>query len=69
MMIANHDSTVINKLEASLTDDARVVIYDCHMFIVQATGDYPRVEQKKVLHSVWFLPCQQTLDLMGKVFS
>jgi hypothetical protein len=24
--------------EASLTDAARVVIYDCHMFIVQATG-------------------------------
>jgi hypothetical protein len=37
MMIVNDDSGVINKLEASLTDDARVVIYDCHMFIVQAT--------------------------------
>jgi hypothetical protein len=24
--------------EASHTDAARVVIYDCHMFIVQATG-------------------------------
>jgi hypothetical protein len=31
------DTRVINKLEASLTDDARVVIYDCHLFIVQAT--------------------------------
>ncbi len=39
MMIVNDDSRVINKLEASLTDDARVIIYDCHMFIVQATGD------------------------------
>ncbi len=38
MMIVNDDSMVINKLEASLTDDARVVIYDKHMFIVQATG-------------------------------
>ncbi len=38
MTIVNDDSRVINKLEASLTDDARVVIYDCHMFIVQATG-------------------------------
>ncbi len=37
MMIVNDNSRVINKLEASLTDDARVVIYDCHMFIVQAT--------------------------------
>ncbi len=35
--IVNDDSGVINKLETSLTDDARVVIYDCHMFIVQAT--------------------------------
>ncbi len=38
MMILNDDSGVINKLEASLTDDARVVIYDRHMFIVQAHG-------------------------------
>ncbi len=38
MMIANDDSRVISKLETSLTDDARVVIYDCHMFKVQATG-------------------------------
>jgi len=36
-MIVNDDSRVINKLEASLTDNARVVICDCHMFIVQAT--------------------------------
>jgi hypothetical protein len=38
MTIINDDSRVINKLEASLTDDARVVIYNGHMFIVQATG-------------------------------
>ncbi len=38
MMIINDNSRVINKLEASLTDDARVIIYDHHMFIVQATG-------------------------------
>jgi hypothetical protein len=29
---------VINKLETSLTGNTRVIIYDCHMFIVQATG-------------------------------
>jgi hypothetical protein len=39
MKIVNDASRVINKLETSLTDDARVVIYDCHMFTVQAT-DY-----------------------------
>jgi hypothetical protein len=37
IMTVNDDSWVINKLEASLTDDARVIIYNCHMFIVQAT--------------------------------
>jgi hypothetical protein len=37
-MIVNYASSSVNKLEASLNDDARVVIYDRHMFIVQATG-------------------------------
>ncbi len=36
--IVNYDSSIVSKFEASLTDDARVVIYDRHMFIVQATG-------------------------------
>ncbi len=38
MTIINDDSRVINKLEASLSDDGRVVIYNRQMFIVQATG-------------------------------
>ncbi len=38
MTIVNDNSRVINKLGASLTDDARVVIYDRHMFIVPKTG-------------------------------
>ncbi len=37
-MIVNYASSGINKLKASLNDDARVIIYDHHMFIVQATG-------------------------------
>ncbi len=37
-MIVNYASSVINKLEALLTDDTRVIIYDHHVFIVQATG-------------------------------
>jgi hypothetical protein len=37
MMIVNYTSSIINKLEALLTDDDRVVIYD-HVFIVQATA-------------------------------
>ncbi len=35
--IVNYDSSSINELKASLNDDARVVIYNHHMFIVQAT--------------------------------
>jgi hypothetical protein len=38
VMIVNYASSSVNKLKASLNDDARVVIYDCHMFIVQTTG-------------------------------
>ncbi len=41
MTIVNDDSRVIIKLETSLTDDARVIIYNLHMFIVQATGVKP----------------------------
>jgi hypothetical protein len=40
MTIINDDSRVVNELEASLTDDARVIIYDCRMFIVQATDPH-----------------------------
>jgi hypothetical protein len=38
MTIVNDDSRVVNKLEASLAENARVIVYDCHKFIVQATG-------------------------------
>jgi hypothetical protein len=37
MTIVNDNSRIVNMLEALLTDDARVVIYDRHMFIIQAT--------------------------------
>ncbi len=38
MMIVNYASSIVNKLKALHNDDARVVIYDRHVFIVQATG-------------------------------
>ncbi len=38
MMIVSYATNIVSKLEALLTDDARVVIYDHHVFIVQATG-------------------------------
>ncbi len=37
-MIVNDDSSIVIKVQASFTDDARVVIYDRHMFIVLATA-------------------------------
>jgi hypothetical protein len=36
MTIIKGDSRVVNKLETSLTDDARVIICDHRMFIAQA---------------------------------
>jgi hypothetical protein len=36
--IVNDDCSAVNMLEASLTDDARFIIYDRHMFIVEATA-------------------------------
>jgi hypothetical protein len=47
MMIVNDNSRVITKLETSITDDTRVIIYDRHMFIVQATGLIDKCEKKK----------------------
>ncbi len=38
MTNVNYASSSVNKLKASLKDDARVIIYDRHMFIVQAIG-------------------------------
>jgi hypothetical protein len=48
IMIVNDDFSVLNKWQVSLIDKARVIIYDNNMFIIQATGAYPRGEQ---LHS------------------
>jgi len=38
IVIVNDDySIIVNKLETSIIDDIRVVIYNCHTFIAQAT--------------------------------
>jgi hypothetical protein len=51
MMIVNDDSRFVNKLEASETDDPRVIIYNRHMFIVQATGvDLMKLFWSKITH-------------------
>jgi len=36
IMIVIDNSSIINKFVASLTDAAKVVIYNCHTFMVQA---------------------------------
>jgi hypothetical protein len=38
--IVNDNSSIVNKFEASLTYAYRVIIYNHHMIIVQATGPY-----------------------------
>jgi hypothetical protein len=48
MTIVNDNSRVVNKFETSLTDDARALIYDHHMFIVQAAGDSPFLPKGKI---------------------
>jgi hypothetical protein len=54
MTIVNDDSRVINKLEeASLTDDARVVIYDHHMFKVARAGIVFSIRQKACVFTLY----------------
>ncbi len=62
MTVINDDSRVITKHDNSLTNEARVVIYDCHMFIVQATEPARTARHCKVLHSGSLLPYSQILD-------
>ncbi len=38
-MIINYDSSIVNKWSFKLIEDARVVVYDCNRFIIQATGE------------------------------
>ncbi len=47
--ILNDNSSVVNKMEALLTDDTRDVIYDRHMFIIQATGFSRYIDAQSVL--------------------
>ena len=67
MTIVNYNSNIVNKFGASLTDDARVVIYECHMFIVHATdwvdasNDFFKFCQMKIL----FLLKVSTLNFMN----
>ncbi len=47
MTIGNDESRVVYELKTSLTDNARIVIYNCHVFIVQAT-EWVKVYQQSI---------------------
>jgi hypothetical protein len=55
--IVNYASSGINRLKASLNDDARVIIYNRHMFIVQATGMYYKTFYSSNSMKSYFYPC------------
>ncbi len=52
--IVNDDSSCINKCHLSLNDDARVIIYNCNMFIAQATtnGSLSNVQKRNQTQTV-----------------
>jgi hypothetical protein len=54
--IINDDCSIINKWRVSRSDDTRVVIYDCNMFMIQATGHFLSVleERKPKDRLFWF---------------
>jgi hypothetical protein len=53
-MILKDDTSIVNKFEASLTEDIRVVIYDWHMIIVQAT-EFMQILSSS--HNCYLLTC------------
>jgi hypothetical protein len=57
MTIINDNSRLINKLEASLTDDARVVIYDRHMFIVKPQDNLEVFSVQRISNNGWLRGC------------
>jgi len=44
--IVNDESSVVSKRSFKLIDDPRVIIHDCHRFIIQATGKKDIVNKK-----------------------
>jgi hypothetical protein len=49
-MIINDDSSIIIKWSFKLIDAARGIIYDCHMFILQAPGLYIGNNEKRLMN-------------------
>ncbi len=78
VMIIIDNSSIINKFVASHTDAAKVVIYDCHMFIVQVTGGVIALKMLVSLSSMqlrnkleclfmtWFFRLAELILLLGQ---
>ena len=64
MTIVNDDSSVISKWSCKLIDNARVVIYYCNMFIIQATGLTSTSRPGDKLYSIAAIG---TTSLLGKI--
>jgi len=64
--IVNYTSSIVNKLEALLTDDARVVIDDRLVFIVQATDDQFWVLITQVIIIYWKILLLEQRHLHGR---
>ncbi len=66
MTIVNGNSRVVTKFETLLNDDARVVIYNCHRFIIQASGASSLIQtlDLKIRH----LKCFWATTLRGSFF-
>jgi hypothetical protein len=68
MTITNDDSRVINKLDALLTDDDRAIIYNRHMFIVQATElEFKKTKIKILVRRLKSVKETKLIDKMNKI--
>ncbi len=53
MTIVNDDSSVVSVQSFQLIDNARGIIYNRHMFIIQATGSFVDKDKISSLWQVW----------------
>jgi hypothetical protein len=67
MTIVNYTSSSVNKLKALHTHNARVIIYDRHVFIVQATGGSDNRGKHSSLLPAKNVSLQQVLQKYGRL--
>ncbi len=52
LKIVNDNSSIVGKWNFKLIDDARAIIYDCNILIIQATDHYPILVKDEYLASL-----------------